>query len=232
MMLIDERRFESARIRMVEEQIRARGIADERVLEAMRVVPRHRFVDPMFLDKAYEDHPLPIGEGQTISQPYMVALIAASLSLCGNEKVLDVGTGSGYQAAVFARLCRWVYTIERSDHLARTAQHRLSAMGYKNITVRIGDGTLGWEAYAPYDAIAVAAAAPNIPAPLAEQLAPGGRLCLPLGSRHSQVLIVGVKQGVALEIHEVCGCEFVPLIGARGWGARYEELSEGGIDSL
>lgn len=225
-MLVDERSFERARLRMVEEQIRARGIRDDRVIAAMRGVPRHRFVDPVFLDQAYEDHPLPIGESQTISQPYMVALMAASLSLTGHETVLDIGTGSGYQAAVFARLCRWVYSIERCESLARKAQHRLSAMGYKNITVVVGDGTLGWEAHAPYEAIGVAAAAPNIPAPLAEQLVPAGRLCIPLGSRHSQVLVVGVKHGAALEIQEVCGCEFVPLIGARGWGARYEELSD------
>lgn len=226
MILINERTFERARVRMVEEQIRARGITDERILDAMRIVPRHRFIDSMFLDQAYEDHPLPIGEGQTISQPYMVALMAMSLSLHGDEIVLEVGTGSGYQAAVFAQLCRWVYSIERYTPLAHTAQDRLDAMGYKNATVMVGDGTLGWKAHAPYDAIAVAAAAPNIPAPLAEQLAPGGRLCIPLGSRHSQVLIVGVKQGVALEVHEVCGCEFVPLIGARGWGSQYEEWNE------
>ncbi|MGD8237247.1 MAG: protein-L-isoaspartate(D-aspartate) O-methyltransferase [Armatimonadota bacterium] len=207
----------AARHEMVQQQLVRRGIRDERVLAAMRTVPRHRFVPPEYLYSAYEDQPLPIGEGQTISQPYIVALMLEVLELRGDKKVLEVGTGSGYQTALLAELAHHVYTIERLPRLAAEAQERLAALGYKNISVVTGDGTEGLPYCGPFEAIIVAAAAPDFPEPLVEQLADGGRIAMPVGPRHSQSLLVGAKEGGELAKRDVCGVVFVPLIGAHGW---------------
>ena len=203
---------------MVEAQLRGRDIVDERVLRAMNAVPREQFVDERERRRAYDDAALPIGEGQTISQPYMVARICEALALRGDEKVLDVGTGSGYQAAVLAQLAREVHTIERLPQLADRARERLEAAGYDNVHVHVGDGTLGLPQLAPFDAIAVAAAAPGIPQTLYEQLEPRGRLVVPVGGGRGQRLEVAVRspEGPAV-VHSV-PCRFVPLIGAEGFG--------------
>ena len=203
---------------MVEAQLRGRDIVDERVLRAMTAVPREQFVDERERRRAYDDAALPIGEGQTISQPYMVARICEALALRGDEKVLDVGTGSGYQAAVLAQLAREVHTIERLPQLADRARERLEAAGYDNVHVHVGDGTLGLPQLAPFDAIAVAAAAPGIPQTLYEQLEPRGRLVVPVGGGRGQRLEVAVRspEGPAV-VHSV-PCRFVPLIGAEGFG--------------
>jgi protein-L-isoaspartate(D-aspartate) O-methyltransferase len=203
---------------MVELQLRGRDIVDERVLRAMDAVPRELFVEEPERRRAYDDAALPIGEGQTISQPYMVARICEALQLRGDEKVLDVGTGSGYQAAVLAELAREVHTIERIHDLADRARERLAAAGYRNVHVHVGDGTLGVPELAPFDAIAVAAAAPEFPQSLYEQLKPLGRLVVPVGGGRGQRLEVAVRspEGPAV-IHSV-PCRFVPLIGAEGFG--------------
>jgi protein-L-isoaspartate(D-aspartate) O-methyltransferase len=203
---------------MVETQLRARDIVDERVLRAMDAVPRELFVAEAERRRAYDDAALPIGDGQTISQPYMVARICEALKLRGDEKVLDVGTGSGYQAAVLGELAREVHTIERIEHLATAARERLAAAGYENVRVHVGDGTLGLPEEAPYDAIAVAAAAPGLPQTLYEQLKPRGRLVVPVGGGRGQRLEVAVRspEGPAI-VHSV-PCRFVPLIGAEGFG--------------
>ena len=203
---------------MVEAQLRGRDIVDERVLRAMEAVPREQFVDERERRRAYDDAALPIGEGQTISQPYMVARICEALALRGDEKVLDVGTGSGYQAAVIAQLAREVHTIERLPQLADRARERLESAGYDNVQVHVGDGTLGLPQLAPFDAIAIAAAAPGIPQTLYEQLEPRGRLVVPVGGGRGQRLEVAVRspEGPAV-VHSV-PCRFVPLIGAEGFG--------------
>jgi protein-L-isoaspartate(D-aspartate) O-methyltransferase len=203
---------------MVEAQLRGRDIVDERVLRAMDAVPREQFVDAGERRRAYDDAALPIGEGQTISQPYMVARICEALALRGDEKVLDVGTGSGYQAAVLAQLAREVHTIERLPQLADRARERLEAAGYENVQVHVGDGTLGLPELAPFGAIAIAAAAPGIPQTLYEQLEPRGRLVVPVGGGRGQRLEVAVRspEGPAV-VHSV-PCRFVPLIGAEGFG--------------
>ena len=203
---------------MVEAQLRGRDIVDERVLRAMAAVPREQFVDERERRRAYDDAARPIGEGQTISQPYMVARICEALALRGDEKVLDVGTGSGYQAAVLAQLAREVHTIERLPQLADRARERLDAAGYENVHVHVGDGTLGLPELAPFDAIAIAAAAPGIPQTLYEQLEPRGRLVVPVGGGRGQRLEVAVRspEGPAV-VHSV-PCRFVPLIGAEGFG--------------
>ncbi|HIE52022.1 MAG TPA: protein-L-isoaspartate(D-aspartate) O-methyltransferase, partial [Armatimonadetes bacterium] len=182
----EERRAE--REAMVERQIRARGVRDPRVLEAMRQVPRHKFVLPSLQAQAYQDTPLPIGLDQTISQPYMVALMTELLELKGPEKVLEVGTGSGYQAAILAELAEQVYTIERIPELAAAARQRLQELGYHNVTVRVGDGTLGWPEEAPFEAIIVTAGGQTVPPALKEQLAEGGRLVIPVGGYRMQDL--------------------------------------------
>lgn len=203
---------------MVARQLRARNISDERVLEAMERVPRELFVPDQERDHAYADAALPIGHGQTISQPYMVARIAEALALRPGERVLDVGTGSGYQAAVLAELGTEVVTIERIPELAERARASLAAAGYPQVDVRVGDGTLGVPELAPFDAIAVAAAAPAFPETLYEQLRPRGRLVVPVGGEHMQRLEVIVRspEGPAV-VHSV-PCRFVPLVGREGFG--------------
>ena len=203
---------------MVETQLRRRGVRDERVLAAMSQVPRHEFVPPERLRKAYEDHPLPIGGGQTISQPYIVAAMVESLSLRGTDRVLEVGTGSGYQAAVLARLAARVYTIECDPTLARTAQERLDRLGLGDkVEVIEGDGSGGYAPEAPYDAILVAAAAPDVAMQLIEQLLEGGRLAIPVGDRESQQLRLIRKISGRPAISNLGYCRFVPLLGAHGW---------------
>jgi protein-L-isoaspartate(D-aspartate) O-methyltransferase len=206
-----------ARFRMVERQLRARDIRDERVLEAMATVPRELFVPEGLRDRAYDDSALPLPAAQTISQPYMVARIAEALELHGRERVLDVGTGSGYQAAVLAELAAEVVTIERIPELAELARRNLAAAGYERVEVRVGDGTLGVPDRAPFDSIAVAAAVPELPGSLYEQLEPRGRLVVPVGSRRAQELQVVVRspEGPAV-IHSV-PCRFVPLVGEEGF---------------
>ena len=204
------------RRRMVDEQLIPRDIKDPRVLDAFKKIERHKFVPQEFITSAYADFPVPIGEGQTISQPYIVALMSEYLDLTGSERVLEVGTGSGYQTAILAELAEEVYTIERFENLANQAQNLLNELGYKNIKIKIGDGTLGWPEQAPFDRIIVTAASLNIPPPLSEQLREGGKLILPLGERFSQVLtLVEKKQGI-LQYKDICGCVFVPLVGKYG----------------
>jgi protein-L-isoaspartate(D-aspartate) O-methyltransferase len=209
--------YSRAREKMVDEQIKSRGIKDERVIEVMKKVERHRFVDEGLKDRAYKDFPLPIGQSQTISQPYIVALMTEKLELKGNEKVLEIGTGSGYQAAILAELCEKVFSIERDPVLARNSRKLLDEMGYHNIVIKVNDGTLGWKEYAPYDGIMVTAGAPMVPQSLLEQLRENGKLVIPIGDLHSQRLNVITKKRGRYSTEEVCGCAFVPLIGVEGW---------------
>lgn len=202
---------------MVEEQLVRRGISDARVLDALRKVERHKFVPVDIIDSAYEDYPLPIGEGQTISQPYMVALMTQCLGLKGGERVLEIGTGSGYQAAVLSVIATEVYSLERIASLADRAQTLLKNLGYDNVRVGVGDGTLGWKEYAPFDGIIVTAAAPKIPEAYIEQLDEGGRLVIPVGSSLGQILTVVEKKSGGVTASEMCGCVFVPLLGKEGW---------------
>jgi len=205
------------RRRMVEEQIRRRGIRDERVLSAMEEVPRHLFLPEAIRHLAYADDPLPIGEGQTISQPYIVAEMTAALRLSGTEKVLEIGTGSGYQTAILARLCREVVTIERLPSLSAEAQRRLAAMEIGNVTFAVGDGSLGSPERAPFDRILSAAASPSVPAPWISQLAEGGIIVLPVGSRYEQELTRVTRVGSRTETAALGGCRFVPLVGMYGF---------------
>jgi len=198
-------------------ELRALGIHDERVLAAMERVPRHLFVPPELLPYAYDDRPLPIGAGQTISQPYIVALSTQALELSPQDRVLEIGTGSGYQAAVLAELAGEVYTVERLPELSQTARERLERLGYRNLYFRVGDGTKGWPEEAPFDAILVTAAAPKVPQSLVEQLAEGGRLVIPIGGRESQDLWLMRRRTRRLEKVYLCPCTFVPLIGEEGW---------------
>lgn len=209
--------FQKAREEMVNSQIKARGISDSRVIEAMLKVPREKFVPKEFIEFAYDDSPLSIGEGQTISQPYMVALMTEKLNLQGTEKVLEVGTGSGYQTAILAELARFVISIERIETLAKLAEARLLNLGYKNIKIICGDGTLGYSPEQPYDRILVTAGAPHIPKALLEQLVEGGRLVIPVGDRYSQTLVVVEKVDNEFKTESVCSCIFVPLLGDNGW---------------
>ncbi len=211
--------FAALRRAMVEEQIRRRGIASPRVLDAFLSVPRHEFVPESHRSAAYTDNPLPIGEGQTISQPFMVAAMTEALALEGHERVLEVGTGSGYQAALLSRLAREVHTVERSLALADEACARLARLGYTNATVHTGDGTLGLPQHAPYDAVVVTAAAPRLPVPLLEQLADGGRLVIPVGDAQQQeCLLVRKASGRTAQI-TLHYCRFVPLVGRHGWSS-------------
>jgi protein-L-isoaspartate(D-aspartate) O-methyltransferase len=214
---------EALRAHMVDTQIKARGIKDDRVLDAMRKVPRHLFVPADGLEAAYSDRPLPIGSGQTISQPYMVAAMSEALGLKGPEKVLEVGTGSGYQAAVLAELARRVITTERVPELAEEARKTLRDLGYANVEVILTDGSKGYPAEAPFDAIMVTAGAPEIPGVLVEQLAEGGRLVIPVGSSYQQTLMRLTKRGGEEKTEALEGCVFVPLIGEYGWKLREED---------
>jgi len=198
---------------MIEKQIRARGVTSEAVLEAMQSVPRHEFVDIEQRHAAYEDKPLPIGFGQTISQPYIVAAMTAALQLRDTERVLEVGTGCGYQTAVLCHLAKEVHTIERHPELAKAASARLTRLGYKNAHVHCGDGTLGLPEFAPYDAILVAAAARATPPPLLMQLSKGGRLIIPIGSSEQQSLKLFSRKADSIHFSELEACRFVPLIG-------------------
>ena len=209
--------FERERQRMVDDQLARRGIKDERVLAAMRRVPRHRFVEEAFRERAYGDHPLPIGQEQTISQPYIVALMTALLELTGREKVLEIGTGSGYQTAVLAELARRVCSIERIPALAARARAALEVLGYANVWVRVGNGTLGWPDEAPFDRILVAAGGPSVPPPLFEQLAEGGRMVLPLGDQAGQTLTLVESVGGQMRTRGCGDCHFVPLVGKYAW---------------
>jgi protein-L-isoaspartate(D-aspartate) O-methyltransferase len=212
--------FERARQEMVRWQIQARGISDKRVLSAMRAVPRHRFVPGHMLGAAYRDAPLPIGQGQTISQPYIVAYMTDRLGLVGSERVLEIGTGSGYQAAILSLLAKEVITVERLPALSREAKALLDELGYDNVRVKVGDGTLGWPENAPYDAIVVTAAAPQVPAPLQWQLADGGSLLAPVGPRWSQQLVRVRREGETFQTEMLLSVAFVPLIGEHGWQTR------------
>jgi protein-L-isoaspartate(D-aspartate) O-methyltransferase len=202
---------------MVERQLRKRGIRDERVLAAMLSVPRHEFVPAELAGEAYGDRPLPIGHGQTISQPFMVAAMAEALGLSGGERVLEIGAGSGYQAAVLSLLAREVHTVEMHEELAVASRDRLRRLGYANVHVHVGDGTLGWPDEAPFEAIVVTAAAPEIPPPLTAQLEEGGRLIVPVGTPDEQRLLRVERRGNALSTQPLYHCRFVPLIGKFGW---------------
>ena len=203
---------------MVRMQLAGRGIRDRRVLEAMGSVPRHLFCPPGTApQEAYADHPLPVGSGQTISQPWMVADMLQALELKGNETVLEIGTGSGYGAAVLAKLVTQVHTVELLPELAESAGKRLRELGYGNITVHLGDGSAGWPEAVPYDAIVVTAGAPEVPEPLKQQLRDGGRLVVPVGDRFTQELLVVHRAGSRFHIEPRGGCRFVPLVGAHGW---------------
>lgn len=215
--------FRLLRESMVRRQLEARGVRDPRVLEAMRAVPRHEFVPGAYLLFAYADTPLPIGEGQTISQPYMVALMTQTLNLQPTDRVLEIGTGSGYQAAVLAHLAASVWSIELRERLARRARERLQRLGYTNATVLAGDGSRGLDEQAPFDAICVTAGAPRVPQPLLDQLAEGGRLVIPVGSECTQELRLMVREGSHFKERDIVPCMFVPLRGAEGWDEEEEE---------
>ncbi len=206
-----------ARRRMVEAQIRDRGVSDPNVLEAMLKVPRHLFVEEALRSQAYGDYPLQIGEHQTISQPYIVAVMTEALGLTKSDRVLEIGTGSGYQAAVLAELAEKVYSIERIRSLMIKARQTLDRLGYPNILIKLGDGTMGWPEEGPFDAIIVTAGAPDIPEPLIEQLAPGGRLVIPVGDRGTQMLKKITKTEDGPLTQTMIPCRFVRLIGQHGW---------------
>lgn len=199
------------------DEIQSLGIDDSRVLAALGRVPRHRFIPPHLLPYAYEDRPLPIGHDQTISQPYIVALSTAALALAPSDRVLEIGTGSGYQTAILAELAREVCTVERLPELSRSAQERLVALGYTNIRFHIGDGTKGWPEGTPFEAILVTAGAPRVPEGLLAQLAPGGRMVIPVGGQFNQELTLVRYEGGRLVHERLCPCTFVPLIGEEGW---------------
>lgn len=209
--------FVQARERMVQEQLVSRGIKDSQVLRAMAEVPRHLFVESGLWDRAYEDRPLPIGENQTISQPYMVARMAVALELKGTERVLEVGTGSGYAAAVLGELCAAVFSIEIVPELASQARAVLRSLGYTNASVLVGDGTLGWEEHAPYNAVVISAAAPGIPRPLIEQLKTPGYLVFPMGEKELQTLVRIRKDTAGIREEYLGECQFVELRGKHGW---------------
>jgi len=209
--------YTSARERMVEEQLVQRGINDPLILDAMRRVPRHLFVDESVRDQAYEDHPLPIGEGQTISQPYMIALMASAAQLAEGEHVLEIGTGSGYLTAILAEQGVEICSVELSPQLAQRAQSVLHQLGYQGVTVHVGDGTLGWPAAAPFDVVIIGAAAPGIPRPLLAQLRLGGRIVAPMGEEDLQTLVRIWKERSGLREEYFGECQFVKLRGEHGW---------------
>jgi protein-L-isoaspartate(D-aspartate) O-methyltransferase len=213
-------RFQKQRIKMVDGQIRARGIADQRVLTAMERIPRHLFVDEVLAEQAYNDNPLPIDRRQTISQPYIVALMSEAMELTGREKVLEIGSGSGYQTAILAELAERVFSIERIASLATRARRILDSLNYYNVAIRVGDGTYGWREESPFAAIMVTAGAPRIPRVLIEQLDIGGRLVIPVGDRSSQVLLKLTRLSEDpddIKREELGGCRFVDLIGEYAW---------------
>lgn len=209
--------FAILRKRMVQEQLIPRGIKDPRVLEVFSKIERHRFIPDDFRGSSYADYPISIGEGQTISQPFIVALMTQSLEVSPEDKILEIGTGSGYQTAVLAELAKEVYTIERIESLAKRAEALLRGIGYNNIIIKVDDGTLGWKENAPFDKIIITAASPRIPLPLTEQLAEKGKLIVPLGEPFSQVLTLVEKRADQLQYQQICGCVFVPLVGKYGW---------------
>jgi protein-L-isoaspartate(D-aspartate) O-methyltransferase len=213
----DDGRYARERERMVDEQVAGRGVTDPRVLAAMRRVPRHRFVQEALRARAYGDHPLPIGEDQTISQPFIVGLMTSLLELTGREKVLEIGTGSGYQTAVLAAVARRVCSIERLPRLAERARALLESLGHDNVWIRVGNGTLGWPDQAPFDRIIVTAGGPVIPPPLVQQLAEGGRMVLPVGSSDNQTLTVVDNVGGELRQRTHGECKFVRLVGKYAW---------------
>ena len=226
--------FAHARLAMVNEQLRNRGISSERVLSAMLNVPRHRFVPAELHDHAYADKPLPLAEEQTISQPYMVAAMAQALELSGNERVLEIGAGSGYQAAIVSVLAREVISVESRTNLALSAQERLTDLGYDNVHVHNGDGSCGFSDAAPYDAILVTAAAPAIPAALVNQLREGGVMVIPVGRPDVQELMKARKEKGKLTTRALFDCQFVPLLGRYGWSREkwHEALHQAGARSL
>jgi protein-L-isoaspartate(D-aspartate) O-methyltransferase len=210
--------YTSKRQRMIETQLLPRGIKDPRVIAAMRKVPRHLFLDEALWPEAYEDHPVPIGEKQTISQPFIVAIMTEALKLSGTEKILEIGTGSGYQAAVLAELAEQVYSMERLPSIAKRARRILDELKYANIVITIGDGTLGWKEHSPYDGIIVTAASPYPPKTLLEQLKVGGRLIIPIGDEFTQDLTLYIRDSDKDYSKESYGgCRFVKLIGEQGW---------------
>jgi protein-L-isoaspartate(D-aspartate) O-methyltransferase len=214
---LDEERFAALRAEMIEQQLRRRGITDRTVLAAMAALTRHDFVPEAYQQQAYSDAPLPIGEGQTISQPYIVAVMTAALRLAGSERVLEIGTGCGYQAALLSGLAREVFSVECRPRLAAAAAQRLTRLSFLNVHVHCGDGTLGLPEFAPFDAILAAAGAPGVPAPLVGQLAEGGRMVLPVGgAEHQELQLVERRNGV-LHTSLLETCRFVPLVGHHGW---------------
>ena len=219
--------MEEQRQQMVRAQLVQRGIRNKEVLRALATVPRHQFVPPQFRQQAYDDCALILDDGQTISQPYIVALMAEALDLRGHERVLEIGTGSGYAAAVLSLLAAEVITIERSPRLAAAAEERLAALGYDNVRVYVTDGTLGWPENAPYGGISVPAAAPWVPLPLREQLDNGGRLVIPIGSQHTQVLLSLVRRGDEIYSERLSGVRFVPLVGRHSWSEEQVASNKG-----
>jgi protein-L-isoaspartate(D-aspartate) O-methyltransferase len=211
--------FPKARLKMVEEQIVSRGIKDAKLIAAMKKIPRHLFIEEALQNQAYNDHPLPIGEKQTISQPYMVALMTEALLLTGKEKVLEIGTGSGYQTAIVAELSEKVFSVERIRPLAIRARKLLYELGYFNVEIKIFDGTFGWIQESPFDAIVVTAGSPDIPQPLIDQLAIGGKLVIPVGDAFVQDLFRVTKTEEGVKKENLGGCRFVKLIGKYGWEA-------------
>ena len=209
--------YDGARQKMLDSQIRARDVRDPRVLEAIRKVPRHLFVEEALRDRAYLDKALPIGEKQTISQPYMVAVMSEALELRGRDRVLEIGTGSGYQTAVLAELAESVFSVERIASFVPIARQRLESLGYYNVLIKVGDGTIGWSEHAPYDAILVTAAAPQVPRPLLDQLKLGGRLVAPLGPEDTQMLMRIRRDEEGFHEEALGECRFVKLIGRHGW---------------
>ena len=206
-------------------RLRGHGIRDQRVLDALAAVPREHFVDEQYRPVAYRNSPLPIGQGQTISQPFVVAFMLQELQLRGDERVLEIGTGSGYQTALLARLVAWVISVELLPMLAERADRLLDGLGYQNVEVHVANGSLGWPAGAPYDAIVVSAAAPEVPQRLLDQLGEGGRLAIPVGSLETQVLTIVRRRGDRFERQTRGEVRFVPLVGEQGWGASRSERS-------
>jgi protein-L-isoaspartate(D-aspartate) O-methyltransferase len=215
--MFDDQSFVRLRHEMVDKQIISRGISDQRVLDVFEKIPRHKFVPEEYQKSSYGDFPLPIGENQTISQPYIVALMTETLQLQNTDKVLEVGTGSGYQTAILASLSKEVYSIERVEILANNSFELLKSLGFKNIALRIGDGTLGLEEFAPYDKICVTAASPYLADALAKQLSSQGKIVIPIEAGIGQVLTLFTKEEGELKRKEICGCTFVPLIGKHGY---------------